>query len=143
MSLRDFYILSYAEYLCSDPALWRITIDYMYSCDAIGKQRADNILTHVPLRLRQQNGNSDPAAADRIRSGDIVGVLKEVNEACFQYGREGVRRAVCKVRPEKAGVRVDDSITVFFVRLQRGSSFRKRALVWLLRIARPPRIGPG
>jgi nuclear pore complex protein Nup85 len=35
--------------------------------------------------------------ASRIRAGDIVGVLKEVNQCCFEHGREGVRRMVCRV----------------------------------------------
>jgi nuclear pore complex protein Nup85 len=41
LSLRDQYILAYAEYLHCDPALWQITVDYMYSCGDIGRQRAD------------------------------------------------------------------------------------------------------
>jgi nuclear pore complex protein Nup85 len=96
LSLRDFHILAYAEYLYSDPALWRITIDYMYSCSDIGKLRADTILTRVPLQLRQQGQATNPETIERIRSGDIIGVLKDVNECCLQYNREGVRRIICK-----------------------------------------------
>ncbi|KAF6753070.1 Nup85 nucleoporin-domain-containing protein [Ephemerocybe angulata] len=95
MSIRDATVLDYAEYLYSDPALWRITTHYMYSCDEIGKQRGDTLLTHIPLRLRQHT--TDTQTADRIRSGDVVGVLKDVNEVCLQYNREGVRRSVCKI----------------------------------------------
>ncbi|KAJ2911868.1 hypothetical protein MD484_g8548, partial [Candolleomyces efflorescens] len=94
LSLRDFYILAYAEYLYSDPALWRITIDYMYSCSDIGKLRADTILTRVPLQLRQQGQATNPETIERIRSGDIIGVLKDINECCLQYNREGVRRTI-------------------------------------------------
>ena len=95
LSPREQYILSYADYLHSDPALWRITVDYMYSCGDVGKSRADEILLRVPLRLQEQN--SDRQINSRIRAGDVVGVLKDVNKTCFQYRRENVRRTVCRV----------------------------------------------
>ena len=95
LSLREQYILSYADYLHSDPALWRITVDYMYSCGDVGKSRADEVLLRVPLKLQEQN--SDRQINSRIRAGDVVGVLKDVNKTCFQYRRENVRRTVCRV----------------------------------------------
>jgi len=78
-----------------NPALWRITVDYMYSCGDIGKSRADEILLRVPLRLQEQN--SDRKIDSRIRAGDVVGALKDVNKTCFQYRRENVRRTVCRI----------------------------------------------
>ncbi len=97
LSLRDEYILSYADYLHSDPALWRITVDYMYSCANIGKSRADEVLLRVPLQLHEQT--TDLRVDNRIRAGEIVGVLKDVNATCFEYRRESVRRTVCRVSP--------------------------------------------
>ena len=93
--MRERYILSYSDYLRSDPALWRITVDYMYSCGDVGKSRGDEILLRVPLRLQEQN--SDRKINSGIRAGDVVGVLKDVNKTCFQYRRENVRRTVCRV----------------------------------------------
>ena len=49
LTLRDQYTISYAEYLHSDPGLWRITVDYLCTCGDIGKQMADQILMRVPL----------------------------------------------------------------------------------------------
>ncbi|KIM44830.1 hypothetical protein M413DRAFT_442797 [Hebeloma cylindrosporum] len=95
VSLRDQYILSYAEYLHSDPALWRITVDYMYSCGQVGQSRADEVLLRVPLKLQEQN--SDLKVDSQIRAGEIVGVLKDVNRTCFEYKRESVRRTVCRI----------------------------------------------
>ncbi len=66
-------------------------MNYMYSCGDVGKGMADQILLRVPLKLREQNDS------DRIREGDIVGVLKDVNETCFQHQREAVRRTICRV----------------------------------------------
>lgn len=95
LSLRDEYILSYADYLHSDPDLWRITVDYMYSCGEIGQSRADDILLRIPLRLHEQN--ADVKVDSRIRAGEVIGVLKDVNTTCFEYRRESVRRTVCRV----------------------------------------------
>jgi nuclear pore complex protein Nup85 len=67
----------------------------MYSCGEIGKCRADDILLRVPLRLHEQN--SDVKVDSRIRAGEVVGVLKDVNATCFEYRRENVRRTVCRV----------------------------------------------
>ena len=115
MALRQYHVLQYAEYLHSDPALWRITVDYMCACGEIGTSRADEVLLRVPLGFSTyyQPARSDPSGkkstanddhimdtedeASRIRAGDIVGVLKEVNQCCFEHGRESVRRMVCRV----------------------------------------------
>lgn len=114
MTLRQYHVLRYAEYLHSDPALWRITVDYMCACGEIGTRRADEVLLRVPLGFGTyfQPAGSDPSGkptanddramdtedeASRIRAGDIVGVLKEVNQCCFEHGREGVRRMVCRI----------------------------------------------
>ncbi|KAF8713566.1 hypothetical protein AX14_012920 [Amanita brunnescens Koide BX004] len=94
VSTRDQYILAYADYLHSDPGLWRMTVNYMYSSGDVGKNMADQILLHVPLKLQEQN-NSD--LGQRIREGDVVGVLKDVNETCFQHQREAVRRTICRI----------------------------------------------
>jgi nuclear pore complex protein Nup85 len=95
ISTRDQHILAYAEYLHSDPFIWRITVDYMYSCGEVGKQQADQILLRVPLRLQE---HSESNVEGRIKAGDIVGALKDVNQTCFEYQREAVRRTVCRVR---------------------------------------------
>ncbi|CAK5267637.1 unnamed protein product, partial [Mycena citricolor] len=99
LSLRDHYILSYAEYLHADPALWRITVDYMYTCQHVGKERADHVLVRVPLRLNQQkaSGLTDGLSEGEIRDGSVVGVLKDVNQACFEHRRESARRTVCRI----------------------------------------------
>ncbi|KAH9926312.1 Nup85 nucleoporin-domain-containing protein [Epithele typhae] len=98
LTLRQHYLLTYAEYLQSDPGLWRITVDYMYSCGTIGAGMGDQMLVRVPLRLQAP---PDAAAAGeeaaQIRSGQLAGVLKSVNEACFEYQREEVRRMVCRI----------------------------------------------
>ncbi|KAF7356620.1 Nuclear pore complex protein Nup85 [Mycena venus] len=97
ISSRDQYILAYAEYLHSDPALWRITVDYMYSCGDVGKERGDEVLIRVPLRLNDKSSASNGGDEGKIRAGNVVGVLKDVNQTCFDYRREAARRTVCRI----------------------------------------------
>ncbi|KAI0369186.1 hypothetical protein BV20DRAFT_1044625 [Pilatotrama ljubarskyi] len=98
LSLRQHYILDYAGYLHRDPALWRITVDYMYSCGEVGHGMADEVLMRVPLRLEiPKDADAAGEEAVRIRAGHLAGVLKDVNETCFEYQREEIRRMVCRI----------------------------------------------
>ncbi|KAF5369464.1 hypothetical protein D9758_002731 [Tetrapyrgos nigripes] len=90
LSKRDEYVLSYAEYLHSDPTQWKITIAYMYSCGDIGRERADEILVRVPLKLHPSETSGTPEEA-------IAQAVKEISEVCFNHQREAVRRTVCRI----------------------------------------------
>ncbi|EDR05684.1 uncharacterized protein LACBIDRAFT_302853 [Laccaria bicolor S238N-H82] len=109
LSTRDEHVLSYADYLHSDPALWRVTVEYMYSCGDVGKDRADEILLRVPLRLQEQNFEEI-----KIRAGDVVGVLKDVNQTCFQHKREAVRRSVCRIAAQTLVQKKDYGLAVSY-----------------------------
>jgi nuclear pore complex protein Nup85 len=74
-------------------------VDYMYSCGNVGKERADEILIRVPLKLHKQSAGSERKDTHKkVQTGDIVGVMKDVNQTCFEHQREAVRRMVCRVR---------------------------------------------
>ncbi|KAJ7792258.1 hypothetical protein B0H14DRAFT_3094264 [Mycena olivaceomarginata] len=77
ISIRDQFVLAYAEYLYSDPALWRITVDYMYSYE---------VLIRVTLRLNDKSSASHGGDEEKIRAGNVVGVLKD-----------SARRTVCRI----------------------------------------------
>lgn len=101
LSLRQRYMLSYAEYLRSDSALWRIAVQYMYSCGPIGEAQADEVLVRVPMGLSRkdaQKEHTNPGEAEDVHKGDLAGALRALNETCFAYKREAVRRMICKVR---------------------------------------------
>ncbi|EIN09429.1 hypothetical protein PUNSTDRAFT_85773, partial [Punctularia strigosozonata HHB-11173 SS5] len=98
LSIRDRYVLQYAEYLRSDAALWRLTPSYFCSCGEIGKERADQVLLRVPLKPGR-SGLEEPGlhknAPERERSlGDT---LREITEICHLYKREAVRRTICRI----------------------------------------------
>ena len=95
-SVRDQYILSYADYLHSDPALWRITVAYMCSCGPIGKERADQVLLRVPINFKPSTGVSSDVNAT-AQSGEVPTALRAVIKTCHEYRRESVRRMVCTV----------------------------------------------
>lgn len=99
LSLRDYHILAYTDYLRSDAGLWRVVVDYMYSCDDIGKQQADEVLLRVPLRLydRPNPAVGETITEERGETEAVVGVLKELNETCSEYQREATRRTICRV----------------------------------------------
>lgn len=92
-SVRDQYILSYADYLHSDPALWRITVAYMCSCGSIGRERADQVLLRVPINFNRGVADTHDANV----SGEVPDALRAVVETCHEYGRESVRRMVCTI----------------------------------------------
>jgi nuclear pore complex protein Nup85 len=77
----------------------------MYTCGHIGEQMADQVLMRVPIRLQ------DPGSSLALQ-GDIVGVLQEINQVCYEHGREETRRSVCRaaaqmlVREKKYGLAV-------------------------------------
>ncbi|KAI0057204.1 hypothetical protein BV25DRAFT_1872473 [Artomyces pyxidatus] len=105
LSVRQQYVLAYAQYLHSDPALWRITVDYLCSCGPIGRERADQVLLRVPFNSKFQGGHS-PIVAEVQNGGlrssdDAVGVLNEVIRTCTEYERESARRMVSQIAAQK------------------------------------------
>ncbi|KAF9219749.1 hypothetical protein BS17DRAFT_375656 [Gyrodon lividus] len=99
LTIRDYYVHSYAQYLHSDPALWRITVAYMFSCGKIGAKTADEVLVRVPLRLHSPGSNTtgENNANGDFNKGDFAGVIKDLNATCHEYERENVRRTVCRI----------------------------------------------
>lgn len=70
---------------------------YMFSCGETGARSADEVLMHVPLRLRSIAHNQEEKSADNLKSGDLASVVKDINATCYEYQREEVRRTICRV----------------------------------------------
>jgi hypothetical protein len=49
MSIRDHFVLSYAEHLHSDPTLFEIELEYMGRCGTIGRERISAVISHIPV----------------------------------------------------------------------------------------------
>ena len=110
LSVRDFYVASYAEYLQTDPALWRLTVSYLNTCGENGKGMADEVLLRVPLELEKTVSKSDDSRPknstnlgdnmdqdDQDEQDDLSDIVKELSATCFEYRREETRRMICKV----------------------------------------------
>ena len=101
LPIRIHFLLNYAEYLLVDPSLWRIAVLYMYECGEAGRLRADEVLLRIPLNLGTGKGKG--RATDRGHEMDadaddlVDGRVKQILEICKEYGREGVRREICRV----------------------------------------------
>ncbi|KAK0189185.1 Nup85 nucleoporin-domain-containing protein [Armillaria mellea] len=106
---RDQHVLAYAEYLLSDPTLWRITLAYMYSCGNVGKERGDEVLMRVPLRLQEQK-----VAENQGEMEGIVGTLRDLNQVCFEFQRETVRRVICRITAQSFANEKDYALAISY-----------------------------
>jgi nuclear pore complex protein Nup85 len=101
LPIRIHFLLNYAEYLLVDPSLWRIAVIYMYECGHAGKLRADEILLRIPLNLgnAKEKGKAVEAGLEIDADDDALvdGRVRQVLELCKEYGREAVRREICRV----------------------------------------------
>lgn len=102
LSLRNHMLLSYAEYLLVDPSLWRITALYMCDCGEQGKLRADEVLLRVPLNLSgsEKKAKPDNQNMEVDKDDSVDERVLEILEICKEYGRERVRREICRVSSE-------------------------------------------
>ncbi|KAF8587870.1 hypothetical protein K439DRAFT_1630322 [Ramaria rubella] len=101
VSLRDFFLLNYAEYLLADPSLWRIAVLYMCECGEEGKLRADEALLRIPLNLSSIKGKEKAVNQNNRMDADdeglVDGRVKQILEICKEHGRERVRREICRI----------------------------------------------
>jgi len=101
LSIREHFLLSYAEYLLVDPSLWRIAVLYMCECGEEGKLRADEVLSRVPLELGQSKGKGKVIVQNDDMDTDGESPLdkkvQEILEICKEHGRESVRREICQI----------------------------------------------
>ncbi|EPQ56724.1 hypothetical protein GLOTRDRAFT_75564 [Gloeophyllum trabeum ATCC 11539] len=100
LSVAEYYILSYAEYLRSDPTLWRWTVSYLCSCGNIGKRLADEVLIRVPLWHGLGDDSSDTTTStskNLTRPERIEMRLNELMQVCKDYERVAAMRLIYKI----------------------------------------------
>lgn len=49
MSIRDHFVLAYAEHLHSDPTLFEIELEYMGRCGTTGRERIAAVIGHISV----------------------------------------------------------------------------------------------
>lgn len=72
---------------------------YMYSCGKIGAKAADEVLVRVPPRLHGigSTNATESNTGENASTGDLSGIIKDLNATCREYERENARRTICKV----------------------------------------------
>ena len=49
ISIRDHFVLAYAEHLHSDPSLFEIELEYMGRCGVLGRERIGAVIGHISV----------------------------------------------------------------------------------------------
>ncbi|KAG9080263.1 hypothetical protein FRC06_006858, partial [Ceratobasidium sp. 370] len=116
ISLRDHFVLAYAEHLHSDPTLFEIELEYMGRCGVLGRERIAAVIGHIPVVPPPV----DPAAATKPRprlkslgvddqgqpttprlvDAEMWDGYERVNKllgVCDQFGLQDEAREICKV----------------------------------------------
>ena len=104
LPLRDHFILSYTDLLLSDPALWRVVVDYLASCGATGRARMSAVLLSVPLDIDEVPAPKEDAGMDvegsekeNAQPGAVASTVVDVLRVCAENGLDDEMRSVCKV----------------------------------------------
>ncbi|KAF8603898.1 hypothetical protein BDV93DRAFT_606578 [Ceratobasidium sp. AG-I] len=63
ISVRDHFVLAYAEHLHSDPSLFEIELEYMGRCGVLGRERIGAVIGHISV----VQPPVDPAASNKPR----------------------------------------------------------------------------
>jgi nuclear pore complex protein Nup85 len=110
MSLRDYFLLEYADILQTSPqaqSFWRVTCDYLAAAGDEGRNRLKNHILHISLNLeppkatepRQTDGElmevEEPPVDEDLRH------FTEVREACEELRLEDEWRTMSKIVAER------------------------------------------
>ncbi|KAF5343825.1 hypothetical protein D9757_013915 [Collybiopsis confluens] len=101
LSRRNQYVLSYADYLHSDPTLWRITVTYLYSCGKAGEEQGDEVLLRIPLQLDIPDSDEPSALAE---------IIKIISTICREHGRESIA-SITYARAKEYGKAISYSLS--------------------------------
>lgn len=111
MSLRDYFLLEYADILQTSPqahSFWRVTCDYLAAAGDEGRNRLRNHILHISLNLDPPK--VEPRAV--IPEGELMEVeeppvdenlrhFTEVREACEELRLEEEWRTMSKIVAER------------------------------------------
>lgn len=106
LTLRDHFILSYADGLLTDPSLWRIAVDYLATCGDVGRARMRQIVRTVDLEepAGEAEGGEQEMEVEGVngtaQEDKGVRVVDDVVAVCAKHGLEEEVVAVCKAWSE-------------------------------------------
>lgn len=116
VSLRDHFVLAYAEHLHSDPTLFEIELEYMGRCGVLGRERIASVIRHIPLVSSPSEPTTPSKPRPRLKSlgvddqglpitprlvdAEMWDGYERVNKllgVCDQFGLQDEAREICKV----------------------------------------------
>ncbi|QRV74335.1 nuclear pore complex protein Nup85 [Ceratobasidium sp. AG-Ba] len=116
VSLRDHFVLAYAEHLHSDPTLFEIELEYMGRCGVLGRERIASVIRHIPVvpppsepadlakpRPRLKSLGVDDQGlpiTPRLVDAEMWDGYERVNKllgVCDQFSLQDEAREICKV----------------------------------------------
>lgn len=103
LTLRDHFVLSYADGLLADASLWRIAVDYLATCGEVGRARMRQVVRGVDLEepVGGEEGEMEVEGANGAESeGKGVRVVDDVIGVCAKHGLDEEMVAVCKAWSE-------------------------------------------
>ncbi|TIB88315.1 Nucleoporin, Nup85-like protein [Wallemia mellicola] len=107
LTLRQHFLLQYADKLASDPGLWTITLDYYAQCGVEGASRVRALIVRVPLLLDVKGDNDEKMDGDDVFNETIQTNLpnltrvEEILSICQEYALEEEASEVCRNAAEQ------------------------------------------
>jgi len=105
-SLRDYFILEYAELLQFNPkysALWRIICDYLAAAGDEGRNRLHTHILHVSLGFdaKRKNKETESTAMEEAGIESQFRHFTEVREACIELKLDEEWRTISKIMTDR------------------------------------------
>ncbi|CAE7174105.1 unnamed protein product [Rhizoctonia solani] len=116
MSVRDHFVLAYAEHLHSDPTLFEIELEYMGRCGAIGRERISAVICHISVIPHPADPKDSADSKSKLKSLGVddqglplaprivdAGMwegcdrVDKLLSVCDQFGLHDESREICKV----------------------------------------------
>lgn len=115
MSLRDYFLLEYAELLQTSPEarpLWRMTCDYLAAAGDEGRSRLRQFILHISLGLETAgqkaaaesqvpNGNGDQMDVEKRDEEERLLHFTDVREACEELRLEEEWRTISRIMADR------------------------------------------
>lgn len=114
-SLRDYYLLDYADTLMESPSqkeLWRVIAEYMNAAGPEGRNRLKEYVVRISVRVGQP-GNKEQAVEEEAGTGGANGMdvesdnahsqfqqLTELREMCVEFKLDEEWKMICKIAAE-------------------------------------------
>jgi nuclear pore complex protein Nup85 len=102
-NLRRHFVIQYAEYIMSDPSMWRIAIQYLGHCGPPGTGTANQILIHLPFTIPGIKLTDEAHSQALVmftgagKKAAPMADLTEILDVCNRFSLYEAKSAICRV----------------------------------------------